>query len=191
MKFIKNDSHARVCTTSLDGMKIFTHVRGSLQDLKAQGLEYLIAAAYMRRAIETDKTPLQEFAGINVQEAYEFEVQRMTESPKLYDWDQRIAAASILATFGDKDSCPHMLERFNEVRYDPEKCMDLMLQVGSNAFQPDDPTIDTLLRNAIREVCQKWSVSAMLEALKVTFKALEGIPTELGGRADVPCSPNH
>ena len=68
MKFIKNDSHARVCTTSLDGMKMFTHVRGILHDLKAQGLEYLIAAAYTRREIETDKTPLQEFAGINVQE---------------------------------------------------------------------------------------------------------------------------
>ena len=54
MKFINNDSHARVCTTSLDGMKMFTHVRGSLQDLKAQGLEYLIAAAYTWREIETD-----------------------------------------------------------------------------------------------------------------------------------------
>ena len=60
MKFIKNDSHARVCTTSLDGMKMFTHVRGILHDLKAQGLEYLIAAAYTRREIETDKAPLQE-----------------------------------------------------------------------------------------------------------------------------------
>ena len=184
MKFIKNDSHARVCTTSLDGMKMFTHVRGILQDLKAHGLEYLIAAAYMRREIETEKTPLQEFAGIGVQEAFEFAVQRRTKSPKLYDWDHRIAAARILATFGDKDSCPHMLDRFNEVRYDPVKCMDLMLQVGSNAFQPDDPTIDNLLRNAIREVCQmfqvkpKWSVSAMFEALKVTFKALEGIPPQ-------------
>ena len=87
MKFIKNDSHAHACTTSLDGMKMFTHVRGILQDLKARGLEYLPAAAYMRREIETDKTPLQEFAGIGVQEAYEFEVQRMTESPTLYDWD--------------------------------------------------------------------------------------------------------
>ena len=136
MKFIKNDSHARVCTTSLDGMKMFTHVRDILQDLKARGLEYLIAAAYMRREIETDMTPLQEFAGIGVQEAYESAVQMMTKSPTLYDWDHRIAAARILATFGDKDSCPHMLDRFKEVRYDLVKCMDLMLQVGSNAFQP-------------------------------------------------------
>ena len=111
LKAVKSDNQIRVCKDSLDGLKLLGHVRGIMQDFKIYGLEYVIACAYSRRMHEAGTTPLSEFAGIDVVAALELQFRRNVESAELQACDEKIAAARVLATFGDKDSCPIMLDK--------------------------------------------------------------------------------
>ena len=182
LKAVKSDNQIRVCKDSLNGLMLLGHIRGITQDFKTHGLEYVIACAYARRMREAGSLPLSEFAGIDVLASLELQFTRKANSPELQALDEKIAAARVLATFGDKDSCPIMLNKFNDVRGDPQKCLDVLLQLSSNAFQPDDHSIDTLLFQATKEIKQmfeikpKWSVLAMFEKLKITFQVLENVP---------------
>jgi hypothetical protein len=58
----------------------------------------------------------------------EIQSRRGAETSKLQSRDEKIAASRVLATFSHKDSCPHMLEKFNDARIDPKNGLDVILQ---------------------------------------------------------------
>ena len=121
LKAVKSHNQIRVCKDALNGSKLLGHVQvcGIMQDFKAYCLDYVIACAYSRRMREAGTPSLFEFAGIDVVAALELQFRRNVESAELQAWDEKIAAARVLATFGDKDSCPIMLDKFDDVRGDP------------------------------------------------------------------------
>ena len=121
-----------MCKDSINDLKLLGHIRGILQDFIANGLDYLLACAYSRRMRESGLPPLSEFAGIDVAAALELQYRRGVESSELQAGDETLAVARVLANFGENDSCLHMLEKFNDVRSDRYKRLDVILQLGSN-----------------------------------------------------------
>ena len=73
-----------MCKDSLDDLTLLGHIRGILQDLKACGLDYVLACACSRRMREVGQAPLSEFAGINVVAALELQYRRGAESAELH-----------------------------------------------------------------------------------------------------------
>ena len=196
LKAVKNDNQLRICDDCTDGVKMHGHIRAVLADLTARGLEYPIACAFAKRKREVGEVVPDEFAGINLKKAVEFGVQRKVASPLLYEFDYKIVAARFLATFGDKDSCPIILNRLSAVRADPVKCIDTMVELGGNSFQPNDDVIENLTYQVVKVVNNmfdlkpKWTAAAMLDVLKNAFQLMEGVPREYW-EAEVMCKVNH